>query len=441
MTDTAVQRHRKAPRPPVPAEVRLLGWGPRGTTRAVWNNAPVLVDRGIPGELVVAAVDTRRRPRRGVADEVLDASPHRIAPPCPFYLRNCGGCQWQHLEYEAQVEAKRLGVDREMERVGVAARVEQVHAMDDPWRYRRTAALALGWEAGFRPRGRRGIVEIDDCLISHPAIGALAAAMNELLQARALPNYHGKVWLDCTVVGSEQRPELQVLIQGIAGLTLETHPELPEIAERVAAIDDVGTVAYRHRSGEARPLVGDLMSIIDVQGRPMWLPAGSFFQTNLEMLSVLLDRLREKLSGRQIAHLADIYGGVGTFGLQLAREVGEVTLVELDPVAVAAARRTAADWKLGNVSFVDRHAERALPDLPPIDLALVDPPRSGLGSVVIDAIARNSVPTVLYVSCSPSSLADDLAVFQQRGFGIRSLEILDFYPQTYHVESLAVLER
>lgn len=441
MTETTISRRRKAPKLPVPAEIRLLEWGPRGATRAEWNNAPLLVDRGIPGELVVAEVDTRRRPRRGMAVDILDASPDRIAAPCPFYLRNCGGCQWQHLGYEAQLEVKRLGVDREMERAGVAARVERVHSMDDPWRYRRTAAIALGWEAGFRPRGRRGIIQIDDCLISHPAIGALAASMNDLLQARSLPNYHGKVWLDCTVVGSAERPELQVLIQGIPGLTLETHPELPEIAQRIAALHGVGTVAYRHRSGEARPLVGDLMSTVDVQGRPMWLPAGSFFQTNLDMVSVLLDQVREELRNRRIGQLADIYGGVGTFGLQLAREVGEVVLVELDPAAVAAARRTAADWRLDNVTFVDQHAEHALPGLPPVDIALVDPPRSGLGRVVTNAIGRNGVPVVFYVSCSPASLADDLAAFQECGFSTTSLEIFDFYPQTYHVESLAILER
>src|SRR5437764_2217791 len=117
--------------------------------------------------------------------------------------------------------------------------------MENPWRYRRTAALAIGWEAGFRPRGRRGIVEIHECLISHPLIGRLAHRLNELLEAGALPNYHGKVWLDCSVVGSAERSGLQVLLQGIQGLTLESHPELPEIAAALASIEDVRSVAYR----------------------------------------------------------------------------------------------------------------------------------------------------------------------------------------------------
>lgn len=438
---TSTTRTRGRGKPPVTATVQLVEWGPRGSTRAVWDSLPVLIDRGIPGEPVVATVDTRRRPRRGVVEIVCEPSPARVAPPCPFYSRNCGGCQWQHVDYQAQVAAKRLAVDREMERAGVAARVQAFHAMDIPWRYRHTAAIALGWEAGFRPRGRRGIVKLDDCLISHPAIGSLLAALNGLLEMRSLPNYHGKVWLDCTVVGSAERPALQVLIQGIAGLTLETHPELPDVARRLAAIDGVGAVAYRHRSGQARALVGEVMSTVEVQGRPMWLPAGSFCQTNLDMLSVLVGRMRDEIGERQFDHLADIYGGVGTFGLQLARGVGKVTLIELDAAAVAAARRTAQDWGLQNVECIDQHAERILPHLPPVDLAIVDPPRSGLGRTVTDALAQNGVSTVFYVSCSPASLADDVAALVDSGFEVQSLEAFDFYPQTYHVESFAVLAR
>jgi 23S rRNA (uracil1939-C5)-methyltransferase len=118
-----------------------------------------------------------------------------------------------------------------------------------------------------------------------------------------------------------------------------------------------------------------------------------------------------------------------------------MTVVELDPLAVTAAERTAAAWGLENVSFVSRHAERALPELPPLDLAIVDPPRSGLGDVVIGAVAEKGIPLLFYLSCAPPSLARDLAALQALGYRVRSLEIFDFYPQTYHVESLAIVER
>jgi 23S rRNA (uracil1939-C5)-methyltransferase len=400
-----------------------------------------MVDRGLPGELVEATVDRRRKAWRGVVDSVLEGSPDRVDPPCPAYTSGCGGCQWQHLDYTAQLAAKRVQVDREMEREDVGIRVSAMHSMDHPWRYRRTAAIALGWEAGFRPRGRRGIVEIRDCLISHPLIGALSAELNDLLRANRIPPYHGKVWLDCTVVGTTAQPALQVVIQGIEGLTLEAHPELPDVAATVAACDSVVSVSFRHRSGDVVPLIGELENSIEVAGRPMWVPAGAFFQSNVSMLDRLIERIVPTMQERAPRHVADVYGGVGTFALAFAGMVEHVTLVELDNSAVSAARRTADDRGLDNMTFVSQHAEKALQDVSDLNLVVVDPPRSGLGPVVVDALAESSTDSVVYVSCLPASLARDLAALERRGFWPVSLELFDFYPHTYHIECLTILDR
>jgi 23S rRNA (uracil-5-)-methyltransferase RumA len=425
----------------VEARVRLLDWAAKGATHAELDARQVLVDRGIPGELVDASFDRRRRPWRGVVTGVEDASPDRVVPPCPYYIAGCGGCQWQHIDYAAQVNVKRELVDRAMESCSVDARVGAVHAMDDPWRYRHTAAIAIGWEAGFRPRARRGILEIHDCPISHPLIGSLADRMNAILRDNLLPNYHGKVWLDCTVVGTPAAPALQIVIQGIEGLTIETHAELPDVARRIAEIETVHSVAFRHRAGHVVPLIGPLVASVEVDGRPMYLPAGSFFQTNLPMVSRVRACMREDLSRRQVGDAADVYGGIGTFGLPLAELVGSMTLIELDPAAVDAARMTAERWGTKNLRCITAHAERALPQLPSLDLVVVDPPRSGLGEPVTSAILANGPPVVYYVSCAPGSLARDLAELQGGGYRVASLDLFDFYPQTYHVESLAILER
>jgi 23S rRNA (uracil1939-C5)-methyltransferase len=353
----------------------------------------------------------------------------------------CGGCQWQHVSYAGQLAIKRELVERELAAAGVDRRVDAVHGLDDPWRYRRTAAIALGWEAGFRPRGRRGIVEIRDCLISHPRLGHLAAQLNDVLRRGLLPNYHGKVWLDCTVVDGEVRATVQVVIQGITGLTQFDHPELPDMARTISLLDGVASVAYRHRNGEVVPLVGPLTGVIRVCGVPLRVPAGAFFQTNVVMLERVIGRMRDVLAQREIGHAADVYGGVGTFAFTVADRVQRVTLIELDAQSVAAARETALETRTENLNCLSAHAERALSDVADIDLAIVDPPRSGLGSAVVGALAERTVPLIFYVSCAPRSLAVDLAEFRGHGYEVRSLELFDFYPQTYHVESLAVLER
>ena len=441
MTESTARRRKKSEKPPLELELTLVDWSSRGAVGAEHDGRRLQIDRGIPGERVLATVDRRRTPWRGVVDTVIEASADRVDAQCLHYHRGCGGCQWQHVAHAAQIEAKRQLVDAEMSGAGVDTRVSLAHAMKSPWRYRHTAALAIGWEAGFRPRGRRGIVEIRDCPIAHPLIGSLADQLNRLLRAGASPNYHGKVWLDCTVVGPPSDPALQILIQGIEGLTLETHPELPELAGQIANLAGVGTVAFRHRTGEPRCLIGDLMSQIEIAGRFMWLPAGSFCQTNMEMVAIVLQRIREAIRNRDLQQAADVYGGIGTFGVSLAHAVGHMTLIELDALAVKAARRTASDWGLTNMTLMSRHAEQALGDLPPLDLLIVDPPRSGLGPTVTDAIATNGARLVAYVSCAPSSLARDLAALQEANFRVLSLEMFDFYPQTYHVECLAVLER
>jgi 23S rRNA (uracil1939-C5)-methyltransferase len=439
--NAAPRRRKKAPRPPLDVEADLQEWGQRGATIADLDGRRVAVDRGIPGERVHAQIDRRRQPWRGVVLDVIDPSPARVDPPCPYYLAGCGGCQWQHMDYPAQLEAKRALMEREFRANGLDYRVDAMYGMDEPWRYRHTASIALGWEAGFRPRGRRGIIEIHDCPISHPLIGALADRVNDLLKADELPHYHGKVWLDCTVVGPRAAPSLQILIQGIEGLTLEYHAELPAVAATLAALPDVQAVAFRHRSGEPIALVGDLQCTIEVRGKPMWLASGSFSQTNLVMLDRLLDRMRGMLEARHVGHVADLYGGSGTFALNLADLVDRMTLVELDPRAVAAAERTGLERGLTGFTCISSHAERALSALEGVDLVIVDPPRSGLAAPLTDAIGASRAETIMYVSCAPGSLARDLAALAAHGFRARSIEGFDFYPQTYHVESLTVLTR
>jgi 23S rRNA (uracil1939-C5)-methyltransferase len=423
------------------AEITLLDWGARGSARADLEGREIAVNRGIPGERVEATIERRRGPWRGMVERVLTPSPLRVPAPCPYFHAGCGGCQWQHLSYEGQLEAKEELANRELTAAGLAARVQAVHGMEQPWRYRRTAAIALGWEAGFRPLGRRGIIEVGDCLIAHPLIGRLASNLNRALRSGLLPNYHGKIWLDCTVVDGAHGPAVQAVIQGIAGLTLEDHPELPEVAAVLAGIEDIASVAYRHRSGAVQTLEGPLCGRIVVAGVPMLVPAGAFFQANVSMLEHLLERLHHVLAGMQIGHAADIYGGVGTFAFALARHCRQITLIELDAQAVDAARRTAAETGLTNVRCVPSHAERALLDVGALDLAIVDPPRSGLGEPVVQLLGDHGPPLLFYVSCGPPSLARDLAGLIESGYEVQSLELFDFYPQTFHVEALAVLTR
>jgi 23S rRNA (uracil1939-C5)-methyltransferase len=173
----------------------------------------------------------------------------------------------------------------------------------------------------------------------------------------------------------------------------------------------------------------------------MALPAGSFFQSNWSLMPALLDRALELADARPGQVVADIYGGVGLFGLFLAAAGARVTLIEIDARAVEAAKMTAARWGIEAIDYVAAPAEDAVAGLPRLDLAVVDPPRTGLDETTLGALIERGVPRIVYVSCSPVSYARDAAQLVRAGYRIERYELFDFYPQTVHVEGLAKFDK
>jgi 23S rRNA (uracil1939-C5)-methyltransferase len=425
------------------AELTLGDFTPAGVTTARHGERTIPVEKGIPGERVRAAITTlkgRKGWTRATVTDVLDASPDRIEAPCPYFrAHDCGGCEWQHMEYAYQLASKREIVAGLLREVGIARSPDAVHALDEPWRYRHSAAIALAKGAGFRKRRRQSVIAIDDCPISHPAISDLLATLNDWYADGVYPDLRGKVWVEAKVVGTPDAPLLQLVIGGIGGMDLPHRPELHPLADRLAALPGVASVAYKHPSGETRPSHGPVASVVTVGGEPFVLPAGSFFQTNLALVPRLIARIEQLIALGSDDTAADIYCGAGLFTMFLARRAGRVVAIEVDPAAIAAARETARMWVLANIDFFARPAEKAMDLLPDLALALVDPPRSGLDARVTDAIVAKRPRQFVYVSCNPVTLARDLQLFVGAGYTLRHLELFDFFPQTSHVESLAYL--
>ena len=398
----------------------------------------VEVEHGIPDETVRVAISGHKR-LHGKILEVLEPAPDRVEAPCPYFREwSCGGCQWQMIAYEGQVARKRAEVEAAMEAVGLDLIVERTHTLADPWRYRSTAGIALGKRAGFRRRASLAIVPIRDCPISHPLIGRLMAELNDRLDAGTLPDFRGRVRLDARLAEGAEGEYLQVLIR-----VEEGRPDpaaLAALGETLAGLGFVGSVL--HEDGDdLKVLAGDSFGTIEVAGRQVVVTPGAFFQTNLRLLPELIERIVAEARPLGGMRVADVYGGVGLFGLFLAGEAGEVVVFETEPMAVAAGERTAALWGVENVRFIGGEAEDTFYGAGPFDVAVVDPPRSGLSEGVLEALTGMEPPVVLYVSCLAESLARDLAVLAEAGYRVHGLELFDFYPQTYHVEMLAVLRR
>ncbi len=433
-----------APREEVVMAVEAMAHG--GAALGRLGGRVGLIDYAIAGEEVRAVVRRGKRDYfEGEAIEILRAAPERVTPPCP-YFGPCGGCQWQHIDYAAQLRFKRGVVEEQLRRIGgLTMEVTAIHNAA-PWAYRHSAAIALGHAAGFRSRHSRWEIEIRECLISHPAISGLMNDLNGLIARGEIVNFRGKLWLEVKVVhptGRADEPTIQAVLKGIAGVDPEGKPEIEAALAAIAALPSVWSLAYRRAKGGTETVKGPLNGPVLVAGRAYQLPAGSFFQTNLGLLPDLLARIEALAAPYRGGTIADLYCGVGLFALWLAQGSPETTLVgiEVDPLAIAAAEETARTWGVENCRFVARPAEKALGELLEVDLVIVDPPRSGLEEKLLRALIERGPRGFVYVSCEPATLARDLAILTAGGYTIESVEVFDFFPQTYHVESLAFLTR
>ena len=312
--------------------------------------------------------------------------------------------------------------------------------MPDPWRYRVRAQIALGAHAGFRELRSKRIVRLTACPVVHPLIDRLLEQLNRLVKLGELPDFGGKLLLHAQVVGPEGDRRLQLLLDGAAALQNAGVP-LDEIASALGRLRGVDSVAYRDLQGGIQSLVGELFAPVAIGGRTYFLPAGSFFQSNLQLLPDLLDRVCELAALTGGEEVVDLYAGVGLFGLALSDRAGQVTAIEIDPLAINAARRTASAWRRTNVELIAAPAEEAMAGLPRLDRVIVDPPRTGLDRQVIDALIVREPAAIIYVSCNQATLARDAAAFVQAGYAIEHLSLFDFYSQTVHMEVVMKLVR
>ena len=360
----------------------------------------VFAEYGIPGEEVVVEI------YRKTADfasarvvEVLKASPDRIEAPCQ-YFGTCGGCHWQHITYQRQLELKRHVVQEQLRRIGKFASptVNETVAAEDPWGYRNHLRLSAGrlGDIGFMRRGSHRFLPIDRCLIANPKINELIT----LLQGKG--------------AGLHQ-------VELRAGVNTGDLMIQPDMTDREPSAPP-GSKVYREA----------------LLGHEFQVSAPSFFQSNTAQAERLAQLVREKLEPEPQELLLDAYAGVGTFAALFAADVRRVIGIEESPAAVADAAVNLKD--LPNVRYIEGKVEAVLPELEEKpDAVILDPSRVGCHPYVINAIVRLAPRKLVYVSCDPSTLARDLRLLVDGGFELLDVTPLDMFPQTYHIESVASL--
>lgn len=381
----------------------------------------MFVPFALPDEKVrVRLVEEKRSYARAELLEVLEPAPERVEARCPHYGL-CGGCHYQHMPYEMQLTAKREVLRDQLQRIGKleAPNVLKTVPTPEPWNYRNHVQFHLTRQGklGYHTHTTNKVFPIQECHLPE-------APINELWPQ-----------LDIEVLPGLERIGLRIDAGENLMLMLESRdPKPPEFEV------DLPISAVHLSAEDSRVLSGTYYQVMEILGRPFRVTAGAFFQVNNTvaeaMVQHILDMLPEFVPLSAHTVLLDVYCGVGLFSAFLAGRVGKLVGIEASPQACEDFVINLDEFD--NVELFEAPAETVMPildDEP--DVILVDPPRAGLDTEVLDSIVELAPEVLVYVSCDPATLGRDAKRLTNAGFRLAQITPFDMFPQTYHIESIS----
>ena len=391
--------------------IEKLIYGGDGLARL--NGQVVLAPFVLPGEH--ATVETLERKPGLLRSRIVSlhsSAPERVDPRCPYFTR-CGGCHYQHAAYDAQLVFKRDILAETLRRVGKIeppADIRMVAA--DPWQYRNRAQFHIENGAiGYLEARSNRLCAIDHCPISSPRINQVIAVLRQMLRDARWPRF----------------------VHALEIFTNEDHVQLN-------VLESERPVAQRFFDWCAEAIPGFVPGALEyeVAGASYRVSGGSFFQVN----RFLVDRMiPEALGDAQGSAALDLFSGVGLFTLPLARRFAKVTAVESGSGALRDLQWN-ADRAAVAIDPQQRSVDEFLSGLTAApDFVLADPPRSGLGKFAVRELVRLGAPLLTIIACDPATLARDLAALISGGYKLDALTVIDLFPQTYHIETIARLSR
>lgn len=440
-------------------DILRLGHSGEGVGR--YQDFTVFVPEALPGEQVIAEItEVKQTYAKGRLVKVNNISPDRIDAKCEIYSK-CGGCQLQHMNYQAQLKAKRQQVVDAVTRIGKLADI-LIHSTigaQSPWDYRNKMQFPVGESngqlaIGCYQQGTHSIINTDSCYIQHEFNNKIAREMRKIITELGISPYNEKTGqgiirhvlgrtgtntgegMAVIVTATEQLPQKEVLISKLKAV-------IPGLVSIVQNINNKKTNVIM---GDKTVTLWGKDCIIDRLGEFKFeISARSFFQVNTIQAEVLYNKAVEyaKLSGRET--VIDAYCGTGTITLFLARQAAKVYGIEIVKPAILDARRNAAENNVFNTEFIVGDAVEIMPEMyrqgirPQV--IVVDPPRAGCERAVLEAFVNMNPDRIVYVSCNPATLARDLAVLDEFGYITHEIQPVDMFPQTFHVECTVWLKR
>lgn len=450
---------KTSPAPPHETTIEYLNADGIGVVRE--HGKELWVPGTLPGELVKVRIQHEGQRRRvGELTKVMRRSPQRTTPACPV-ADTCPGCPLIHMGYYHQAQFKQEQVKNALQLYPELKDipVSTVRRAPNPLGYRTTAKLALakvGGKAmvGLYKRGTHEVVDIGDCPQHHPLINTIAQALREEIEKQDLHVYNaikkrGLLRYLAVRVSPEFNKALVTLVTSERNYREITHlakwlrKKVPQI---IGVHQNINPSAGNVIFGPSTVKVIGAGDLIDRIGEvSLRLSPSSFFQVNHQQAHFIYTTIEQWASLKEGIRALDIYCGVGGIAMHLARSGAHVTGVEINPEAIFNAKAAAGLNNLSNCTFIAADAKDAMVELAasarPTDIAVINPPRSGCEETVLDALLSIQPRQIVYVSCNPNSLARDLHHLHKNGYFIDTVQPVDMFPQTPHVETLVRLVR
>jgi 23S rRNA (uracil1939-C5)-methyltransferase len=427
--------------------IEKVVYGGSGLTHADGDatGQAIFVPFTLPNEVVEASLlETHNSFSEAKLEEIITPSPNRVTPRC-IHFGSCGGCQYQHASYEAQLNLKQEILRETLERAGLNSLPSIQQHFAQPWEYRnrirlRVATIAEKVQVGYLRRGSAEFLPVQMCPIAAPILWRMAEAFLEL-------NHEFTSWIRATeeieffTTEDERKVQITLFVRtqpnkGFNQFCESLRKRVPQLVGAGVQIMESsgrGRKSLRVRPGATWGAPGLNYPVAE---ETYWVSRSSFFQVN----RLLVERLIELATAGRTGELAwDLYAGVGLFSRVLAKSFANVVAVEAAATDLATNFRGTGRHAISatTLDFLRQAAlERDRPDL-----IVMDPPRAGVGAEVCALLARVKAPEIVYVSCDPSTLGRDLRSMVDSGYQLKHLHLVDMFPQTFHQETVAILVR
>lgn len=435
-------------------DIVVHGLGVSGEGVGRINGFTVFVDGALPQEKITAKIeDVKPKYAKARLTQIVDVNSQRISPMCSRY-EECGGCHIMHLSYEAQLTHKTQIVIDAMERIGGIKNANILPCIPSPAQvhYRNKIQLPVAMMneqvvSGFYRRGSHDIVPYDKCHVHHEAMDETVHGIHQLLQASAIQPYDEKTTkgtlrhliirannvgeqLIGIVTTGRQKTETKVLADQIKKF-------LPRVVGVVLSINSKADNAIL--GNRSHTLCGQPFLVEELMGLQFKISLESFFQINRAAVEILYNTALNYANINADSIVLDAYCGIGTMSLLAARRARRVIGAEVVAQAVSDAKENAQRNQLTNVEFLVAKVEERTDLFREIDVALINPPRKGLDNNVVRALNAHGPERIVYVSCNPATLARDIRGLDS--YQLIKVQPVDMFPQTMHVESVALLTR